>query len=238
MRRETERQCMGRRLTGPNYCVQSKLQGYILQYREYSQYYIVTISGKSIKIVNHHIVYLKLVFDINYTSVKKCIWVTAFRGKAKALKIFLTSPAPSSMFLVFWERTRLLLTPQGVCTAPVSSLPASLSATPLAWNLSEPQWKDSRSPLECTLPSSREGAWAWLEMNVLSGKSDCVSLTGPGWPTHASCETKADAHMSLLPELWHFNSLWWARHFKEGDSDTIISSLAGGRAHKRERWLS
>lgn len=98
--------------------------------------------------MNHHIVHLKLVLDINYTSIKKCTWVTAFRGKAKALKIFLTSPAPSSMFLVFWGRTRLLLTPQGVCTALVSSLPVSLSATPLAWNLSEPQWKDSRNPLE------------------------------------------------------------------------------------------
>ena len=30
----------------------------------------------------------------------------AFRGKAKALKIFLTSPAPSIISLVFWERNR------------------------------------------------------------------------------------------------------------------------------------
>lgn len=53
-----------------------------------------------------------------------------------------TSPAPSGMFLVFWERTCLLLTTQGTRIVVVSSLPVSLSVTSLAWNLPEPRWKD------------------------------------------------------------------------------------------------
>ena len=55
------------------------------------------------------------------------------------------------------------------------------------------------------------------------------------WKTHP-CQLRNQSRcMSLLPELWHI--LWWARHFKEGDSDTIISSLAEDRAHKRETTL-
>ena len=39
----------------------NNLQGYIVQYREYSQYVIITMNGiESLKIVNHYIVHLKL----------------------------------------------------------------------------------------------------------------------------------------------------------------------------------
>ena len=35
----------GMGLRGTNYHVQNKLQGYIVQHREYSQYFIITING-------------------------------------------------------------------------------------------------------------------------------------------------------------------------------------------------
>ena len=51
----------------------NKLQGYIVQYREYSQYFIITINGiKPLKIVNHYFVHLKHIYMyINYTTHTK-----------------------------------------------------------------------------------------------------------------------------------------------------------------------
>ena len=40
----------------------NKLQGYIIQYTEYSKYFIITLNGlKSVKILNHCVVHLKLI---------------------------------------------------------------------------------------------------------------------------------------------------------------------------------
>ena len=40
-------------------CEINKLQGYIVQHREYSQYFIVTINGAELlKIVDHYVVHL------------------------------------------------------------------------------------------------------------------------------------------------------------------------------------
>ena len=40
-----------------------KQQGYIVQHREYSHYFVVTLSGvKSIKVLNHYVVHLKLIY--------------------------------------------------------------------------------------------------------------------------------------------------------------------------------
>ena len=48
----------------------SKLQGYIVQHREYSQYFIITINGvQPLKIMIHSVVHLKLIFYINSTSI-------------------------------------------------------------------------------------------------------------------------------------------------------------------------
>ena len=48
-----------RGLRGQNDHVLNKLQVYIVQYREYSQYFIITIDGiQSLKIVNHYIIHL------------------------------------------------------------------------------------------------------------------------------------------------------------------------------------
>ena len=51
----------------------NKLQGYIVQHREYSRNFIITINGiYSLKIVNHYVVHLKhTIFYIKYTSIKK-----------------------------------------------------------------------------------------------------------------------------------------------------------------------
>ena len=41
----------------------NKLQGYIVQHREYSQYFIINIKGiKPLKIVNHYVVHLKFIY--------------------------------------------------------------------------------------------------------------------------------------------------------------------------------
>ena len=49
----------------------NKLQGYIIQHREYSQYFIITINRvQPLKIVNHYVVHLKLTLYINCTSIK------------------------------------------------------------------------------------------------------------------------------------------------------------------------
>ena len=50
-----------RGLRGQNDHVLNKLQVYTVQYREYSQYFIITIDGiQSLKIVNHYIIHLWL----------------------------------------------------------------------------------------------------------------------------------------------------------------------------------
>ena len=39
----------------------NNLQGHIVQHREYSQYFIITINGvQPLKIVNHYLVHMKL----------------------------------------------------------------------------------------------------------------------------------------------------------------------------------
>ena len=49
----------GRGLRDTNYSVQNKLQGYVVQHGEYSQYFIVTINGVlPLKIVTRYIVHL------------------------------------------------------------------------------------------------------------------------------------------------------------------------------------
>ena len=41
------------------YQVQNKLQGYVVQHKEYNQYFIITVNEvKPLKIVNHYIVHL------------------------------------------------------------------------------------------------------------------------------------------------------------------------------------
>ena len=43
----------------------SQLQGYIVQHREYSQFFIITINGiKSLKFLNNYVVYLKHINNI------------------------------------------------------------------------------------------------------------------------------------------------------------------------------
>ena len=39
-----ERQHRGRGLSGIKYCIKNNLQGYIVQHREYSQYFIIIIN--------------------------------------------------------------------------------------------------------------------------------------------------------------------------------------------------
>ena len=40
----------------------NKVQGYIIQHRAYSQYFIITLNGVlSIKILNHYVAHLKLI---------------------------------------------------------------------------------------------------------------------------------------------------------------------------------
>ena len=52
----------GRGLRGTNYYAQNKLQGYIVQHGEYSQYFIITLNGVlAIKILNRYVVHLKLI---------------------------------------------------------------------------------------------------------------------------------------------------------------------------------
>ena len=47
----------------------NKLQGYIVQHREYSQYFIITINGvQPLKVVYHYVVW-KLILYINYASI-------------------------------------------------------------------------------------------------------------------------------------------------------------------------
>ena len=49
----------GRGLRGANYYVPNELQGYIIQHREYSQHFIITINElQPLKIVNYYMVYL------------------------------------------------------------------------------------------------------------------------------------------------------------------------------------
>ena len=53
----------GKELKSTNYYVQNnKLQGYIAQDKEYSQYFIITLNELySIKNFNHYVIYLKLI---------------------------------------------------------------------------------------------------------------------------------------------------------------------------------
>ena len=49
-----------------------KLQGYVVQHREYSKYFIITINGiKNLKTVNYYVIHLKhTLLYINYISIK------------------------------------------------------------------------------------------------------------------------------------------------------------------------
>ena len=53
---------------------ENKLHGYIIQQGEYSQYLMITINGVLSKIIlNHYVVYLKLILYFNYNSIKNKI---------------------------------------------------------------------------------------------------------------------------------------------------------------------
>ena len=49
----------------------NKLRGYIVQHREYNQYFTITLNAiYSIKNLNHYVVHLTLISYINYISIK------------------------------------------------------------------------------------------------------------------------------------------------------------------------
>ena len=51
----------------------NKLQGYIIQHREYNQYFIITRNGiQTLNVVNHYVSHLKhIMLYVNYSSKKK-----------------------------------------------------------------------------------------------------------------------------------------------------------------------
>ena len=51
----------------------NKIQEYIVQPREYSQYFIITLNGvQYIKILNHYVAHLKLIYNCkSVTQLKK-----------------------------------------------------------------------------------------------------------------------------------------------------------------------